>query len=128
MRVFVIFFAFLFQFCVCQTRSIFDLVEASTEADKRCLTQFDFIANAYDRQELWAIQWFNSWAKVPAGIFSGHFESVGNFQQCIRARQSSQEVGNIQGQHCMVVFRPKHEFQEVRSQFGFTDQLNWGDL
>lgn len=127
---FLLTFLVLLQFvnCNCQKQLISDKVEAFTPADTLCLKKFDFLVDSYGRQELWAIKWFNSWAKVPAGLFSGHFESVGSFQQCIRSRQSSQQIGNVQGQHCMIHFRPRSEFSDDESQFEFTNQLNWREL
>lgn len=92
-----------------------------------CWNQFEYLTEAFNRKELWAVQWFNSWGKVPAGIFSGHFESVGSFQQCVRARHQANEItGEIQGQHCMIYFRPKPV--DAQTNYSYGTQLDWDSV
>lgn len=96
----------------------------------QCLRQFEYLTRAFDNDELWAIEWFNSFGNVPSGVFSGHFESVGSYQQCVRARHSAVgSVGQLRGQHCMVYFRARAvQDENVNSSLALLTQLEWQNL
>lgn len=55
------------------------------------------------QNELWARTIRDSWGKVPAGMLSGNYFDLGNFDQCIDVRHTSDEVGEIVGQHCTLM-------------------------
>ena len=103
-----------------------ELIQVETQNDIRCMRQFEHLTEAFNNEELWAIEWINSWGKLPSGVFSGHFESVGSYQQCVRARrQTNSGIGDLQGQHCMVYFRAKAEQSITPAPL---IQLDWASL
>ena len=53
---------------------------------------------------LHAMEWFDSWGVVPNGLFSGNYQSIGHFTQCIQLR--NHETRDINGQHCMIYYTP----------------------
>lgn len=105
---------------------VFEQIEAESANDVLCLRQFEFLTQAFENNELWAVEWINSWGRLPTGVFSGHLESVGNFQQCVRARHGSDSgMGVLQGQHCMVYFRPKAAADDEDIEAPPINQLDW---
>ncbi|EDS30957.1 conserved hypothetical protein [Culex quinquefasciatus] len=54
--------------------------------------------------EMWAINFYDSWGKVPAGLLFGNVYELGNFDQCRRARHSHYHgTTSISGQHCTLM-------------------------
>lgn len=49
----------------------------------------------------------DSWSKIQSGIASGNLVDLGNFDQCLGFSHDTkvEDVGVIQGQHCMIYYR-----------------------
>lgn len=70
-----------------------------------CYSQFNTMVEANaEGGDLHAMKWFDSWGVFPNGLFSGNYESVGHFTQCIELRNDPSR--DINGQHCMVYYTP----------------------
>lgn len=54
---------------------------------------------------------FDTWAKIPSGVFRGNLVSPGSFADCVNFKHRSEinGVGTIQGKHCMIDFAAKAE-------------------
>lgn len=105
---------------------VFEQIDAQSVNDVLCMRQFEFLTQAFESNELWAVEWINSWGRLPTGVFSGHLESVGNFQQCVKARHGAGGgTGNLRGQHCMVYFRPKAGVNDGDVKVSPINQLDW---
>ncbi|CRK90557.1 CLUMA_CG004260, isoform A [Clunio marinus] len=103
--------------------------KSQPKSDAQCLRQFYYLSDAFDKGEFWAIEWFNSWGQVPSGVFSGHFESVGSFQQCIRMEHFANEiVGNLKGQHCMLNLQARSELEIDDTFTTVANQFEWGNI
>lgn len=105
---------------------VFEQIDAKSANDVLCMRQFELLTQAFENNQLWAVEWINSWGRLPTGVFSGHLESVGSFQQCIRARHGSVSgSGDLQGQHCMVYFRPKAGVNDDDVEVAPINLLDW---
>lgn len=51
----------------------------------------------------------DAWAKPPEGIFSGHVNALGDFDECLAVRAPSKQNANVaqfQGKYCVVYVMP----------------------
>lgn len=67
-----------------------------------CQNQLNQFSNALSNREFWALQLFDTWAKIQAGFLSGNIINIGDFDRCVRFRHETQANEIIQGQHCHV--------------------------
>ncbi|XP_058814383.1 nose resistant to fluoxetine protein 6-like [Topomyia yanbarensis] len=63
--------------------------------DQRCVTTMQQLSSAYFNRERHGLEWFDSWGKIPSGMYHGNGHAFGNYDQC--RMYSWQEV---RGQHC----------------------------
>ncbi|XP_055551766.1 O-acyltransferase like protein-like [Wyeomyia smithii] len=75
---------------------------ATSVQDRLCLSQLELFQNAYTNEEPWALNFFDSWGKVPAGVLFGNVYEFGNFDQCRRVAHRYY-FGTVAGQHCTLV-------------------------
>jgi Nose resistant-to-fluoxetine protein, N-terminal domain len=81
-----------------------------------CIAKLELLSTAFSNGEIWAVQIFDAWSKLQSGIFSGNVANYGHFDQCVRSRHDMKELGNFQGQHCVISYQG-HE-QLNRSEQG----------
>lgn len=64
---------------------------------------------------------FDFWAKIQSGIGNGNRFNFGHFTDCIDYRYQPQlgEIGNIQGQHCLVTFKASSNVTLPEDREGF---------
>lgn len=130
---------FLFEFFVLSFTVI--ATQSSAINDQVCDRQLEYFDNELNAREHWALfgeikifrnfqitdkkrienSVFDTWAKLPSGVFRGNLVSPGGFTDCVNFRHDSNVtgVGTIQGQHCMVDFSAKAEKTEIVSDGGF---------
>ncbi|XP_053699366.1 O-acyltransferase like protein-like [Sabethes cyaneus] len=70
--------------------------------DQSCLYQLELFSKAYSDDEPWAVNFFDSWGKVPAGVHFGNVYEFGNFDQCRRVLHRHY-YGTVAGQHCTLM-------------------------
>lgn len=68
-----------------------------------CNSQLAACQDSLEQNVLWARKIRDSWGKVPAGMFSGNYFDLGNFDQCIDVHYMSNEIGDLTGQHCTLM-------------------------
>jgi hypothetical protein len=76
----------------------------STDNEK-CQNQLRLFTEALASRESWALELFDTWAKIQAGYLAGNTLNLGNYDHCVRFRYDTQLSGIIQGQHCNVVLQ-----------------------
>lgn len=81
----------------------FDFNFNTNLSSHRCNIQLAKTQDSFEKNELWARQIRDAWGKVPSGMLSGNYFDLGNFDQCIGVRHYSNEVGDIAGQHCVLM-------------------------
>jgi hypothetical protein len=67
---------------------------------------------------------FDYWAKIQSGITAGNLQNFGHFDECIRFRHRSNEIGTIQGQHCMIDYRAT----ENKNETMWDDVFDWREM
>lgn len=98
-KVFLIFFCFV-TFCQSLTQ-----IKPKSFDDVLCRDQLTLFTNALTNRDFWALELFDTWAKIQDGYLSGNNRNLGNFDYCVRFRYETQSIGIIQGQHCHVAYR-----------------------
>jgi hypothetical protein len=69
--------------------------------DDLCDKQLTVFHNELRNREMWAVEMFDSWAKLQSGLFSMNTINLGDFDSCVRFRHATKSSGIIQGQHCI---------------------------
>jgi hypothetical protein len=82
-----------------------------SKCDSACSIQNDYIEDNYNRGRLWARKFRDSWGKFPSGIFSGNYFDFGHFDQCIDFHHFSDDVSEIKGQYCVLMFPYQHRMR-----------------
>lgn len=80
-------------------------LSVSRSDDELCQSQLDAFTVALSARKGWALELFDSWAKVQAGYLSGNLQNLGNFDQCSKFEYDTLSSGIIQGQYCLVGIR-----------------------
>lgn len=96
----------------------------NTIDDEKCQSQLNLFSEALANREFWAIQLFDTWAKIQAGFLAGNTLNLGNYDHCVRFRYDTQSSGIIQGQHCYVQFQAKTNSSLGEGHDGF----DWREL
>ncbi|KAL1399318.1 hypothetical protein pipiens_008305 [Culex pipiens pipiens] len=74
------------------------LEKGDNPEDQRCGASLKRLAEAYTKREQHGLEWYDSWGKLPSGLYFGNGFAFGNFEQCRRFRWE-----DVQGQHCTFV-------------------------
>ncbi|XP_058446399.1 nose resistant to fluoxetine protein 6-like [Malaya genurostris] len=69
--------------------------------NKLCAFDLELFADALQKDTFWALDFFDSWGKTPAGLLHGNYFTPGNFEQCLHLTESN-EARSIKSQHCTV--------------------------
>lgn len=72
--------------------------EIDLERRGRCLLQLASMFLGILRRELWALEIFDSWAKLQSGFAMGNIRNMGHYDQCIRTYHNLEETelfGNL---------------------------------
>ena len=48
---------------------------------------------------------FDAWGKFQSGFLSGNTHNWGHYESCLRINQETEEVGTIDGQHCVIQYK-----------------------
>uniref|UniRef100_A0A8D8CWM4 Nose resistant to fluoxetine protein 6 n=1 Tax=Culex pipiens TaxID=7175 RepID=A0A8D8CWM4_CULPI len=101
---------------------IFGKVLASQQSEvnaTRCELQLqEFFEGLVSLKEYWAIQMFDAWGKIPSGILSGNFYSLGDYDQCRKAVSPPTNAGLIRGRYCQVSIPLSFLFSALGKQTG----------
>lgn len=90
-----------------------------TDANLRCIKDFEYSVQQLRESRRWALDMFDSWAKgPPSGVFYGNSINYGNFDQCLSVKhQMEQETTSVEGKHCTVTVQvddPQRKETSVR--------------
>jgi hypothetical protein len=71
--------------------------EIDIEMRQRCLLQLISMFLGIIGRELWALEVFDSWAKLQSGFAMGNIRNMGHFDQCLRTYHNLEEafLGNL---------------------------------
>lgn len=83
----------------------FPKVAPKSYNDVVCRNQLAVFTDALSNREFWAIQLFDTWAKIQSGFLGLNTRDIGNFDHCVKFQYDTQSSGIIQGQHCHVGFQ-----------------------
>jgi hypothetical protein len=92
--------------------------------DEICRNQLTLFTDALSDREFWALELFDTWAKIQAGYLSGNIRNIGDFDHCVKFRYNTQSNGIIQGQHCHVAF----EALPNSTLIGDNKKFDWREL
>ncbi|KAL9695314.1 hypothetical protein quinque_014599 [Culex quinquefasciatus] len=73
----------------------YDASEVAESDDLRCISAFQQLSKAYLNRERHGLEWFDSWGKIPSGLYYENGYALGNYEQCRRYRWQE-----VRGQHC----------------------------
>ncbi|XP_039434445.1 nose resistant to fluoxetine protein 6-like [Culex pipiens pallens] len=73
----------------------YDASEVVESDDLRCVRAFQQLSKAYLNRERHGLEWFDSWGKIPSGLYYENGYALGNYEQCRRYRWQE-----VRGQHC----------------------------
>ncbi|XP_055600177.1 nose resistant to fluoxetine protein 6-like [Uranotaenia lowii] len=76
----------------------FDASVVENEDDRLCVDTMSELAQAYLKRQRHGQEWYDSWGKVPAGLYYDNGMTFGNFEQCRNYRWQ-----NVRGQHCTFI-------------------------
>ncbi|KAI8126611.1 hypothetical protein FF38_01059 [Lucilia cuprina] len=72
-----------------------------TYDDTQCDTDIAAVLNGLRNYDEWAIEYPDSWGRLPFGLMWGHTISMGQFEECIAATRMVSENHEIRGQYCL---------------------------
>lgn len=85
----------------------------------RCELQLqEFFGSLASFKDYWAIQMFDAWGKIPAGLLSGNFFSLGDYDQCRKVASPPSSAGLIRGHYCQVSIPLSFLFSSLGKQSG----------
>lgn len=56
---------------------------------------------------------FDSWGKIPVGMYYGNHFVFGNFEECLDSFDSNFLIGNLRGQYCTVTAGSNLEDEDI---------------
>ncbi|KXJ75069.1 hypothetical protein RP20_CCG012371 [Aedes albopictus] len=71
-------------------------VPTPEHTSRECIDVLQKLATAYLNGDYFGLEWFDSWGKVPSGIYFGNNRAYGNYDQCRQFRWKQ-----IRGEHCL---------------------------
>ncbi|XP_001849838.2 nose resistant to fluoxetine protein 6 [Culex quinquefasciatus] len=72
-----------------------DAAQAESDEDRRCVDAMQLLSRAYINRERNGLEWFDSWGKIPSGLYYGNGFAIGNYEQCQRF-----SYGQVNSYHC----------------------------
>ncbi|XP_055551537.1 nose resistant to fluoxetine protein 6-like [Wyeomyia smithii] len=73
----------------------YDATSVVQPSDLQCLGTMQQLSVAYLNRERHGLEWFDSWGKIPSGLYHGNGNSFGNYDQCRKYNWQ-----HVRGQHC----------------------------
>ena len=70
--------------------------------DEHCDQDLALFQQALENNELWAVRFVDTWAKVQAGYLSGNTFNFGDFDSCLTTKI---DQSGISGKYCMIKYR-----------------------
>ncbi|KAH8267080.1 hypothetical protein KR018_002139 [Drosophila ironensis] len=92
-------------------------IGARIEVNDQCLDDLYKIRNAIDELEEWALEFPDTWGRLPMGLFWGHTISMGQYEECVAA---SSVIGELRGQYCLASLNITTFYERVKKR----DQTN----
>lgn len=84
--------------------------------DDLCKRHLDKILTGISSYEQWALEFPDSWGRLPFGFFRDHTISMGAFEQCMNlAHQFSDNTADLKGQYCLAKVPVKDFVNQVNS-------------
>ncbi|XP_055613193.1 nose resistant to fluoxetine protein 6-like [Uranotaenia lowii] len=81
-----------------------------------CVETIRHLALAYLQGDQHALEWYDSWGKIPSGLHYGNGASFGNYEQCRNYRWQ-----HIRGQHCTFAALLPNDLPVLRSSICVPD-------
>ncbi|XP_017055760.1 nose resistant to fluoxetine protein 6 [Drosophila ficusphila] len=82
--------------------------------DERCDRDINRIRDAIDNMEEWALEFPDTWGRLPMGLFWGHTISMGQYEECVAARTTYGD--EIRGQYCLASLNITTYYQSVKKR------------
>lgn len=82
--------------------------------DDLCQNHLDRIYKGILDYQEWALEWPDSWGRMPVGLFWGHTISMGAFEECIAASRKISESDTIHGKYCLTQIPIKNLYSQVK--------------
>ncbi|KAH8361999.1 hypothetical protein KR200_002223 [Drosophila serrata] len=87
---------------------------ADEEEDAQCLQDINRIRDAIDNMEEWALEFPDTWGRLPMGLFWGHTISMGQYEECVAA--TSTYGTEIRGQYCLTSLNITEYYSSVKKR------------
>ncbi|XP_039962162.1 nose resistant to fluoxetine protein 6 [Bactrocera neohumeralis] len=82
--------------------------------DSKCLRDIDRISQALDEYYEWAIEFPDTWGRLPVGLMWGHALSFGAYEECLAASWQFSEDDVLRGQYCLARVPIKKYMDEIK--------------
>ncbi|XP_055912884.1 nose resistant to fluoxetine protein 6-like [Eupeodes corollae] len=81
---------------------------------KQCLRDINKIYEGIADLQEWALEWPDSWGRLPVGLFWGHTISMGAYEECIAASHQQTEAHTIRGKYCLANIPIEEYYKQVK--------------
>ncbi|KAH8385804.1 hypothetical protein KR093_011788 [Drosophila rubida] len=81
------------------------------------------IRNAINNMEEWALEFPDTWGRLPIGFFWGHLISMGQYEECVAA--STTYGDEIRGQYCLVRLNITQFYSQVKRRNEETARISY---
>ncbi|XP_055841708.1 nose resistant to fluoxetine protein 6-like [Episyrphus balteatus] len=81
---------------------------------KQCLKDIAKIQEGIQDLQEWALEWPDSWGRMPMGLFWGHTISMGAYEECLAASQQISETHSVRGKYCLANIPIKEYYSQVK--------------
>ncbi|ALC49556.1 CG14204, partial [Drosophila busckii] len=99
----------------------FSLVNASTAAETKCLSELALLGQGLKARSMWALQMIDSWGHLPSGILYGSIRGLGNYEECIRINHEMSGGEELLGKFCFAFFDTSKYMGAGFAEFGNAD-------
>ncbi|XP_017487184.1 PREDICTED: uncharacterized protein LOC108375553 [Rhagoletis zephyria] len=82
--------------------------------DSKCLRDIDRISAALDEYYEWAIEFPDTWGRLPVGLMWGHALSFGAYEECLAASWEFSTDDVLRGQYCLARVPIKKYMDEIK--------------
>ncbi|KAL1399319.1 hypothetical protein pipiens_008306 [Culex pipiens pipiens] len=83
----------------------YDVTQVEPSSEQRCVSTLKELSEAYVNRNRHGLEWFDSWGKIPSGLYYGNGYAIGNYEQCRRFSWK-----DVRGQHCTFMAAFPNEF------------------
>ncbi|KAL7742904.1 hypothetical protein ACLKA6_016262 [Drosophila palustris] len=93
------------------------------EQDRQCDRDVERIRDAIDNMEEWALEFPDTWGRLPVGFFWGHLISMGQYEECVAA--SNTYGTEIRGQYCLARLNITQFYSQVKRRHEETARISY---